>query len=747
MQLTLAQGYGVATMAAVAAVALLLAWVGYRRAFGSLKSGQRITLFSLRAAAILIVVLLLFRPVLSYTKSLAERSGVVFMLDASASMSIADDASGSTRFNLARDKAIAWRELLKDRFQVRILPFADFVQTLDKPESLAAVAPTGRATSLAKALDAGAKQFPAAETAAVFLLSDGIHNASGDPLESAKKMGVPLNTVGVGARLQGNSSFRDVMVTGIDCPDRFMLNNAAKITASIDAVNLAGRVVKVFLDEDDKKIAEAELTLDAVEGSQQVTLDFRPTVKGRHTYTVRVDPVPGEKIIENNRRSAAALIVEAGLRVLYIEGSLRAEYGALADRFLAKDPNLEFCALVQTRPNVFLQRSNMRDLKLSSIPNDQATIDRFDVFLLGDIDASYIRKEQQEMLLHRVREGAGLMMLGGYHSLGPGGYAGTPLGDALPVALGNAKIGQYTEAFLPVLTPDGTRHPIFANIAGFFPTRLGDPSIAGLPTLSGCTNVGKLKPGATALAAVSASDDAMPVLAVQPFGRGRTAVFSADTTRRWQQGPRALNQDSPFLRFWGQTVRWLAGRNEAVDAKAGVSVTIDRTTFQPGETINLAAVVRNREGQGAADAKVAAAVVWPDQHKSRVPLAAVAGPSGNYEGCFQPDAAGQYAIIVEADIGGERLASDKIVIEVGRPNLEYEKLDLDERTLSALARAAGGRYATLAAADRLIENLDRMERKKIVPVEYSLYWPPVCWPLFVGIITAEWVLRRRFQLR
>ena len=77
--------------------------------------------------------------------------------------------------------------------------------------------------------------------------------------------------------------------------------------------------------------------------------------------------------------------------MLYVEGTLRAEYGALVDRFLAKDPDLEFCALVQTRPNVFLQRTNMADLRLAAIPTDRPTIDKFDVFIFGDIDATYLR--------------------------------------------------------------------------------------------------------------------------------------------------------------------------------------------------------------------------------------------------------------------------------------------------------------------------------------------------------------------
>ena len=374
----------------------------------------------------------------------------------------------------------------------------------------------------------------------MILLSDGIHNSAGSPLDITGKLGMVVHCVGVGASLRSNLSYRDIMVTGMDCPDRMILNNVARVTGSIDAIGLGGRVVQVFLDEDGKQIGQAELTLDDTEGSQQVTFEFRPTIKGRHTYTVRVPPVAEEKIVENNQRSAVATVVEAGMHVLYIEGTLRAEYGALVDRFLAKDPDLEFYALVQTRPNVFLRRTNMTGLKLSVIPTDQETINKFDVFIFGDIDSSYIRPQQQEMFVKRIREGAGLVMLGGYHSLGPGGYGGTPLGDVLPVVLGGRQIGQITDPFLPSLTPDGVHHPIFANIAGFFPTPQGPPKILGLPSLDGCTRVERARPGATVLATYPAESGPMPVLAVQPLDRGRTAVFVGDTTRKWQQGPRAL---------------------------------------------------------------------------------------------------------------------------------------------------------------------------------------------------------------
>ena len=43
-----------------------------------------------------------------------------------------------------------------------------------------------------------------------------------------------------------------------------------------------------------------------------------------------------------------------------------------------------------------------------------------------------------ELVIKRVRDGAGLLALGGYRSLGPGGYGGTPFQAILPVLTGRS---------------------------------------------------------------------------------------------------------------------------------------------------------------------------------------------------------------------------------------------------------------------------------------------------------------------
>jgi uncharacterized membrane protein len=745
--LTLEAGHSLLTMLAVAAVAIALAAVFYRRIFGQVMPSRWRVLLALRTAAIVLVVLLLFRPVLSLERDQLQKRGLVLALDTSASMATADDGTGSTRFDQARTRVLDWAARLKSAFDLHLVEFSERATLLERPGDAARLKPSGEATSLTRALVVSARAVPRQDLEAVVLFSDGIHNAAGDPASAARRLGVVVHTIGVGNSLRNSPSYRDVRVADLACPEQLPVNNRARITAHLGQVGLAGQVVKATLEEDGKPLDQAELVLREGEEPQEVAFQFVPTVKGRHTYAVRIPNVAGEKIAENNQRSAVVQVVDSKIRVLYLEGTLRAEYGALVQRFLSKDPDIEFCALVQTRPNVFVQRTNMEGLKLSGLPADAATFEKFDVVLLGDLDSSFWKPEPQALLIKRVRDGGGLLAFGGYHGLGPGGYGGTTIQEILPLLTGDRDIGQLTDPFFPVLTPSGRDHPILGNIGKFFPTSTAPPQTAGLPPLDGCVRVGGARPGALVLATHPGGDGKMPVLAVQPAGKGRTAVFTSDTTRNWQQVPKAMDQESPFARFWGQMIRWLANRNEEMKAEAGITARTDKAYYEPDSPITITAAVRNKEGEGTDQAEVTAAVKTPQGTTEAVALAPIPGSAGNYQGTFEPRRPGSYEIAALAKVSGLVLHADTAAAEVGRPNLEFDRLDLDDAMLKKIASATGGRYLHITTADQLIGELDRREHRRHVSLEQPLFFPRLFWLVFVGVLAAEWVLRRRFQLR
>jgi hypothetical protein len=249
------------------------------------------------------------------------------------------------------------------------------------------------------------------------------------------------------------------------------------------------------------------------------------------------------------------------------------------------------------------------------------------------------------------------------------------------------------------------------------------------------------------LATVSGEKRSPPVLAVQPLGKGRTAIFTGDTTRKWQQGPKAMNRESPYLRFWGQMVRWLAGRSANFEPGANLSATLDKAYFEPEEGVRISATVRDKEGSAAGDAQVTAKIIAPGGKTDSIALMALPGQAGHYDAVFDPAVPGSYQIEVGGKLGGVELNVEKLAAEVGRQNLEFEKLDLDDKLLARLAAYTKGRYLHIGSADLLIDQLDRSQRRRSEYTEGKLYNPPLFWALFVGALSLEWVLRKKYQLR
>ena len=773
MELHLAQGHSFSTAIIVALVVFLLTAVFYYGTFRELNVKRFFTILLLRFFAIAVVLLLLFRPVLQFSKDQTQKKSVIFAVDASESMGISDEfseeAAAPTRFQKVQEKVKIWGERLKKDFNVHLVVFSDKADVFSDHRHLLTLTPTGKSTSLSWGIAGcrnvliGSKPVPTNEIETVFLFSDGRHNAARNPELDAEKFGAKINTIGVGTGLASHSSFKDVQIARLTVPERLMLKNRNRITASVKSTGLPGRVVRVVLYENfsteqnedgqpqENNVLDTEIVLSE-KGEQDVVFEYRPEQIGRVSLSARITPLDEESIRENNRRESSAWVVEPGIRVLYLEGTLRPEYGAISDRYLAKDPNIEFCALVQTRPNVFQKRTNIEDLSLNSIPNDQETMDRFDMFIIGDLDSTYLKPEIQRLIVNRVQSGAGLVMLGGYHSLGPGGYAGTPLGEILPVGLGDRNIGQLTTPFLPKLTPDGQQSQILTNITEFFPTNSGDAKTPGLPLLDGCTKIASISPAATVLAVcpseMLSDGHEMPVLAVQPFGEGRTAVFTADTTRKWQQAAKALSMETPFIRFWGQLIRFLAHREGTVNKEAGCIAEVDRTQYEPEENIQISATVKNDEGEGTDKATVIATIIHDNGNTENVELKPNAGTAGKYAGSFLPSKTGRIRIRVHADWAGKKLdAPNDIIVDVGRANMEFDQLDLNEDLLVRIAQIRDGQYAHITNADYMIEQLDRRTVKNRIEKTVELAPPLPLWTVFVFALTLEWYLRRRFHLK
>lgn len=86
----LSHGHAWTTLYATAAAAALVTFFFYARMFRDLGRGRFTLLLTLRLILVGIVILLLFRPIVRYEKEQPARKTILFLLDTSASMGIAD---------------------------------------------------------------------------------------------------------------------------------------------------------------------------------------------------------------------------------------------------------------------------------------------------------------------------------------------------------------------------------------------------------------------------------------------------------------------------------------------------------------------------------------------------------------------------------------------------------------------------------------------------------------------------------
>jgi uncharacterized membrane protein len=752
--------------AAAALVAVLM--ISYLHGTKGATLGSATWLLVLRLLAIGVLVLLYFEPQLKLVDRNVHRSKLLLMIDESGSMKINDGPAQTSRLEwvtselLRKDGPL---DQLEKNFEVKIYAFSDRLRPLDKGRAeIGALRPKGRATTFAPTVGHVCREADALTTTGALLFTDGIDNSGHDPVDLIARTGLPVFPVAVGSRLREKGDFKDIAVSRVDYERHIARDNKSEITAHIDGVGLKGRRVTVKLMFDGKEKDSRPLALDDLPGTQMVKLAFTPADKGTFKCSVEVTVDPEERITDNNKKEFDLVVTEPAIKVLLVEGVIRAEYKWLV-RTLQMDPNTRLLALVQVRRGVFNQQGNFKEVTLNGFPTSLKVLQKFDIIIFGDIDRSHFSAEQLRNIQKFVEAGGGFVMTGGYSTLGPGGYAGTPVETILPVRLVGRDVGQEKDPFKMTLSVDGARHPMFSGIEPFFPTMSAKAKRA-LPDLLGCTRVGAIKPGATTLAVhpsrTGPDGEPLVVAAVQPYGQGFAMVFTADTTWRWYLGLRGLGRDTPYIRFWGQTMRWLASEEVKQDkGEKGVIAYTDRRYYEPGATVRIYARVHDKDGQATNQAEVTAYITGPAGTPGARQIPHIPGSTGKYEVDFQPPTPGDYTMSVKAELSGEAMGeAKKTEFRVGRPNLEFDKLDLDDKMLRRLADKTQGKYVTMVGLDNFIKKLRSTEEAKgtirsvdvwsdesitLFGQDMSLYLI-IAFTLFSALVTAEWVLRRRKQL-
>jgi hypothetical protein len=219
-----------------------------------------------------------------------------------------------------------------------------------------------------------------------------------------------------------------------------------------------------------------------------------------------------------------------------------------------------------------------------------------------------------------------------------------------------------------------------------------------------------------------------------PLGAGR-AIFSG-LLDAWRY--RGDNEDA-FASFW----RSQLGR-EAARAPRRLEVTLSPGAATPGSLVRLRAAVRATDHLASRDVVSIPAIsarTIDEQGRQQFVRLWPTTETGVFEGSFVAPGVGRYDVRVDTDAGTS--ADIPFVVSAGDPLTES---DGGVALSGPIARATGGVVVTSENVEPLVEQLRALGRDMVPTTRHPMrsLW---CAMAFVGLLAAEWSIRRRHGLR
>jgi len=723
-------------------LALAASYYLYRRGARTLPRTWQFVLAGLRAVPLLVLVAIFLQPVLILHSVIPQKSFVAVAYDMSKSMEIRDSSGGQSRLDevgsLLRPEGNPLLDELSRKFKVRYFRFsgvADRVERFqDQPRH-------GNLTDLARTLEQVAGELGNAPISGIVLITDGADNHSADLNATAAQLrahNIPVYPVGIGSPLFA----RDTEVLRVTAPRTVLKDSMIEADIAVRSLGYAGRKTRLQVKERDRLIHSQEITLGGDDEVKTFKVSFSSGAAGPMLYSFRVEPFADEVVSENNDQTALVQVEDARPQVLYTEGNPRWVYAFLW-RAMQSDKSLHLVTLLrQADGKLFRQGIDSPAVLEKGFPADKAELFKYKGLIIGSVEASFFTFDQLRQISDFVSQrGGGLLVLGGKNAFAAGGYANTPLADALPLLLdagrGNASANRYQESeFRTVLTGAGLLHPAIRLATEELENRKRWEAV---PALLGYNPTAGPKPGATVLAQTSIRDAAgqSPVLmALQRFGRGKSLALTTDSTWRWRMGLEA--RDNFHELFWKQLLRWLVS-----DVPDQVSLATEKHSYSQEETVALRAEVNDETFLRLNNSRISARVKSPSGATASVPMVWDLSKEGQYSGAFKPLEEGIYEVTAEAFQGTRSLGTASTHFRIAESPEEYHNAGLNAGLLGKLAADTGGRYYTAATVRTLPEDISYSDTGASQLEEKELWDMPIFFLLLAGAVSAEWILRKR----
>lgn len=747
--------------AAIPLALILLASLWLTLSSPGISRGRRITLMILRLGAVVVLLLGWLRPGIITSLERETEGAIAVLMDRSASMTLPSDTSSLNRWDVQRDvwRAIASSTDLK-LGGMRLVPYfydrhlspadADDLPTLSKSFE---AEPDGRLTDVGRALaDIGKVQLDP-PLRGVIMLGDAAQTllpAEVNVTAVARQMAQldqPIALIGIGPRGE-QSSLKDVALEGM--PEYFsaFVEKELNVPLVVRSQGMQNQPIDIQLTlrssgKPDRIVASRKVL--ASRPNEQLPMEFKVVVPeaGEYLLVAKAKVDAREQIETNNTALGFVTVREGGVKILYLEGQPRVE-----QLFLKRSLEESYDFDVQYYWfSEAAQRGRPQEL------TRQIDFEQYDAFIIGDLDSRALTDATQQALTRRVRRGAGLLLLGGYHSFDAGGYGKTLLRPLIPVEMNkpaqgwDAKVDESLHIRGDVILQPTRPHPV---------TNLGLPEPdntrlwRSLKPLKGMNRLGEVakRPGTQTLLESQAGD---PVLVAGEAANGRVLAFAGDTTHQWFLAGEASGQKRVHQQFWRQALLWLIHRDSLNE---GFRLSMDRRRLEidatPKLTVEWFGGSENKPMPQQIKLELSREGQWLQNVESNVIDSGLR--EAQLGGLDRP---GLYRAALSATTSGGETYNTDIAFIVLDESRELAQLSADWQMMDNIVsanQAAGGRLYLPEDVGQALEWFrNRQDATKVTTIEKrrlgDAAWDAwLTLAVFCVLMSIEWGLRKSWQL-
>lgn len=792
---SLPQGMAAAAAIAAGLLAVALIWVLYRAEGRSVGLARRFTLATIRGLILTCVVFMLLELVVVITKRELVPSRLLVLVDNSQSMGLADPYSdessareaatriglttlsgeadvpklrATNRLDLSQRIVDELWEKLSDGRVISSYSFAGKLEPLEPGQRPVNLHATGPSTGVGDAINDALALHRGQELAGILLITDGQSNAGAEPRSAALAAGkahVPIVSLAAGTP----EGPRNAKLAGIEVNPVVFLRDPVDISVLVESRGLKDAPASVVLEElqDDgswKEIGREPIILGEDSLVKRVGFRFTPEALGQRDFRAKVTDAGPELTEDDNAKSAQVKVVRQSIRVLLIAGYPGPEVQFLRNALL-RDTALEFASWLQSAGQGY-EHAGHRPLR--RLPSNQKELDHYDTIILFDPDMRNLGPQWPEMLTKFVgNAGGGLIYIAGElnanklfspeagdgSSLGTGGPDSSWL-RMLPVvrepglyqSAADVRLSSL-ETWTLELTAEGTADRIFQ----FAPESSRNREVlTSLPGMFWHFPVTRAKPGATVLA--RHGDPRMRnqfgrhvLLATHLYGPGRTVFIGFDSTYRW----RYLHEEY-FDGFWARLIDRV-GRSKVLRGGYPFKLATDRTGYRTGDRVTIRAELADGGDASATLADLRGDASWGAEGTAPLDFEARADDPGVLEASFTASEPGSYMVRVvpttmapDLESGGIRPAT--LQFDVEPPQAERDHPTLDRPLLEELARASGGQVFALTEKEKVPGAFQVKQVERILPYRDEVWNAPLLFGSVVVLLTAEWLLRKKYRM-